>query len=373
MKVKLSFVGDIMCEMEQIKVAHLKNRNYDFIDQFSTIKNTLRDCDFLVGNLETPIAGKELIYTNHIWSFNSPKEFAIAIKNAGFNLVSTANNHCLDRGVVGLEKTIKNLNEIGLEQIGTYIDEHNKPYIKNIGGFKIAFLAYTYGTNAAFNNVYLKNEDFHKVNLFQPQERNLRKYEIGRLFYRHLERSKYLKKLKKEISEIQAEKPDYVIMLMHSGGQHNAKPDNYTQKLTKLILDLGIDAIIGCHPHVIHSCEILPSNQLIAYSLGNFCCTPGTSSSPFDKMSDYSVILNLYLEKQGDQTILEKVTFNVVKNVVDEFKETKIHLVYDLIEQNKQNPMVKMLVDDNCHIYNTITNSQVESVLNEKEYILLRK
>ena len=130
--------------------------------------------NYIIGNLETPLAGEELVYSSHKWSFNTPDCFAESLKKAGFNLLTTANNHCLDRGKIGLLNTLKTLDRYGLEHIGTYAQKSDKEkiFIKDIGGLRFAFLSYTYGTNASLNGEYL-GEDRYMVNLFQDQEREI--------------------------------------------------------------------------------------------------------------------------------------------------------------------------------------------------------
>ena len=105
--IKLSFVGDLEVTYKVNNEAKIKG-NYDFL--FENLKKELRNTDYLVGNLETPIAGKKLGYTNELYCFNTPEEFLKTLKKYNFKLLTTANNHCLDRGVKGLKKTLENKN-----------------------------------------------------------------------------------------------------------------------------------------------------------------------------------------------------------------------------------------------------------------------
>lgn len=371
--IKLSFVGDLMCEMEQNRNAYIKDDIYDYNNILENVKGYLSDCDYLVGNLETPIAGKEMLYTNHIWSFNTPKQYVEALKNNGFNLLTTANNHCLDRGVSGLIKTINTLDDFGIEHTGTYKFVHEEKYlIKNISGIKIAFLSYTYGTNAGFNKCYLNKNEKELVNLFQPQEIECSKYDIKKRFERKLNKKykykRYLTKLENDI-KILKNKVDLIIMCMHSGGQHNLEPENYTRNLVDRLFAMGIDVIVGCHPHVVHEMEWRGNKKLVAYSLGNFICTPGTSSSPLDKFSDYSIKLNLFIEKNDSVVTINKVSFNIMKTICDKYKGSKVYLLSDLINQSRNDNNINILIEDNNIIYNRFTkeNKQIQI---ESEYIL---
>ena len=290
---KITFVGDIMCEMQQNAVAFDEKKNtYHYEECFESIKSFLKQSDYLVGNLETPIAGEKLGFTNHIWSFNTPDSFLIALKDCGFNLVSTANNHCLDRGVEGLRNTIQALDSIGIAHTGTYATrEERKSCIKEIEGIRLGFLSYTYGTNAAFNQQYLKKEEQYMVNLFAKQEKNIKKYQLWSRLKRKLDKKSHLLYLKQDVQAMKKQGVDLVVLCMHSGGQHNKVPDSYTKFLMEQAKQMGVDIVVGCHPHVVHNYEIT-KNFVGAYSLGNFFCTPGTSSSPIDVLSDYSILVH---------------------------------------------------------------------------------
>ena len=365
--IKLSFVGDIMCEMQQTE-ASCKNGTYNYKSCFESVKKDFEDSDIFIGNLETPLAGEYLVYTNHPWLFNTPVEFAKAIKDElGIDLVSTANNHCLDRGVEGLENTVKALKEIKLNYTGTCLkNESNEPFIFEKNGIRIGIVSYTYGTNAIFNKNYLKPSEKHIVNIFEEQEKKISRYNIFSRLIKKLNRNKkIMKNIQGDINELK-NKVDYVIMCMHAGGQHNNVIDKYTLNLMDILKKVGVDLVVGCHPHVVQR-GIFTKKFIGTYSLGNFFCTPGTSSSPLDKLSDYSIALHVYLEKEESFKI-RKVTFSIYKTIIDNFKSAKTVLLYDLIKENINNEDVKVLLKDNCTIYNTFCNSKYDEIELQKEY-----
>ena len=125
--VNISFTGDIMCSPRMTKIA-----NGDFSELFVRA-DKLKNCDYLVGNLETPIAGEEMGYTYERYRFNTPESFLTALKEGGFDLVALANNHCMDRGEQGIINTLENCKKAGLETVGIYASEQerNKIFIKN--------------------------------------------------------------------------------------------------------------------------------------------------------------------------------------------------------------------------------------------------
>ena len=274
--VNISFVGDIMCYPRMTKIA-----NGDYSELFLRA-HKLKNCDYLVGNLETPIAGYEMKYTYERYCFNTPESFLTAVKECGFNLVTLANNHCMDRGEAGLIKTIENCKKAGLETIGAYAteEERNKVFVKEFNGIRVAFINYTYGTNAFAHHTFLKHP--FMVNLSQPEEtlpgsiHLLNSYEKiaeeVRKIYENGEGYEYvrpyLEQLKNDIM-VAKEAADYVIMIMHNGGQYIREVDPYSIFLAEKIKEYGADIIVGHHQHLIQSCDT-NDDYLKIFCLGNF-------------------------------------------------------------------------------------------------------
>ena len=384
--IKLSFVGDIMCKAIQNESCK-EGVSYNYSGIFQQVCNELKSSDYLVGNLETPIAGEKLGYTSHMYSFNTPLQFAKELVSSGFHLVTTANNHCLDRGTQGLMNTIDSLDSIGLSHIGTYASKQDRDasFIVDIQGIRIAFLSYTYGTNAFVNHDYLMPEQKYMINLYQPQELldgsiHLLQ-EMGQIsaqveelyitdndLYKQSIRP-YLKQLEEDILRYKSGNVDYTIMCMHSGGQYNVDPDSYTLQLADWMYDVGIDAIIGCHPHVVHPCEVRRGRP-IAYSLGNFTTSLGINPLEQGTDSEYSIMLNLYLNKENQKTMLEKIGFSVLKTVMNPDKSSKVVLVYDLINQCSEPLEREKLIEQNQVIVNKFRGHEHSEIQPLKEYTL---
>src|SRR5699024_10694220 len=142
--IKLSFVGDIMCEKPLLNASKKKDGSYDFNLVFKHMKESFSQADYMGGNLETVCAGREYGYTDHIYNFNTPDNIIEAIKDSGIDMVTTANNHCLDRGVQGLKRTNDLLNKYKIDHTGTFNSREDKEklLVKDISGIKIAFLSY---------------------------------------------------------------------------------------------------------------------------------------------------------------------------------------------------------------------------------------
>lgn len=358
MVAKISFTGDLMSYLPQNKVS-FKNGVYDYTPVFAKVCSLLQKSDFVIGNLETPIAGARLGYTKEETVFNTPIEFVKAMKNAGISIVSLANNHCLDRGLEGLRNTVKNVKECGVDTFGCYLtkQESLEPFILDVEGCRIALLGYTYGTNSKWQNNKLDPEVDYSVDLFREQDDYIPHKEMRLL--------KVIKKVTKAIiphfldekirntvvldgvktalasegdirfinrmnSKIRnaKEKSDFVVMCMHSGGQFNNTIGEYTKDLVDRIMRTGCDVIIGNHPHDILGYKKL-GGRLVTYSLGNFCYTPKYSDYINEVLSEYSILLHLYIDTEIKKII--RTTVSLLKTVKQADGNSVVYPVHELI------------------------------------------
>ena len=147
--INLVATGDVMCHTTNFNSAYdTKTKSYDFTPVFANVAKYITKADIAISNLETTFAGADRGYTGYP-TFNSPSELGQALKNIGIDVVSTANNHSLDKGYTGVVSTLDKLDEIGIEHVGTARSEEEQKdiLIKNVNGIRIAFLSFTYGTN----------------------------------------------------------------------------------------------------------------------------------------------------------------------------------------------------------------------------------
>lgn len=367
--IKISFLGDIMCQKELIE-AYQTKEGFDFSDVFEHICPLLKQSDYVIGNMETPISIDNSDLVDSKYQFNAPIEFAKAIRKAGVHFVSTANNHCLDRGLAGLDSTIESLNKMGLAHSGTYLEkEENSPFYIDLDGTKICILAYTYGTNAFGNQNYLKRKEEWKVNLFQNQElRNpitrftykhgilylinskLRqivdpKYKIMPVYERKEKSKRQEKKLLIDIDAAK-KKADIIIMVAHMGGQYNREPDENVLYYSTLLLNNGVDIISGSHEHVVHGGCFNHEKGVIAYSLGNFLTVDGVYSGPYDCKTNYSIVWHVYI----DEKKVRKTSFTVVKciaspNVVGGIKIFSANDLLQITSEEKRETIKKDISD----------------------------
>lgn len=361
-EARLGFTGDIMCQHTLNAVCR-----GDFSNLLVPVRSTLASVDFLTGNLETTCAGTEAGFSDRIYSFNTPDSFVFMLKEFGFDFVSTANNHCLDRGIAGLYRTLEVLDKAGVSHTGTARSEAERklPNIQEINGIRIAFIAYTYGTNAFANHEFLKPEESFAVNLLQPQE--TLPGAIDLLYSEKVESqlklagstifdTPQLRLLRSDIAAARAAGADFIVVLMHCGGQYNLQPDPYTEFMTDEIIRFGADMIVGNHSHVIHRYAI-KNGIPVFYSLGNFLntprSTPGNTACPF---SDISLILKTILRKEQGRTIFAGGSFTVTKSILRPNGETVVENLYELIQNEMDAEKKKALATDYYSAVRTFLN-----------------
>jgi poly-gamma-glutamate synthesis protein (capsule biosynthesis protein) len=160
---------------------------------------------------------------------------------------------------------------------------------------------------------------------------------------------------------------DLVYVLMHSGGQYNLKPDKWTVNLMGFLFTNKVDAVIGCHPHVVQKVLIKNNNQIGAFSLGNFCSYPGSDSCKMNQ-SEYSIILHTYLNENSKK--IDKATFQISKSVIDLDGKATIHLLYDLINNESDKMIREKLIQDNLLIVNRFSDRHAEELCLKNEYLL---
>lgn len=375
--MRLSLVGDIMCSKEHLASARVGS-GFDFDSTFKNFDKQALGIDYLVGNLESPVAGAEAGLVDHKWSFNAPVEFAEALKRAGFDLVSLANNHCLDRGLAGARTTVDNLDRIGLAHTGINLTQTSPKFvIKELQGIRVGFLSYTYGTNRQVNKHTLRAKDRHLVNLFHYQELTLRRWQlVQRVFYkiRHkifaLSSPLRLRAMLKEVKCCRQAGAEFVVICLHIGGQYNAAPETYTTWVVNKLSEAGADAVVACHEHVVHGIK-LKDQQIQAMSLGNFLYHPQSESLPawaVDQLrAHYSIMLHLDLIKHNEQVKLTQASFTVFKNCLIN-NQPQVVTVSDLAKSTELTSPDQLQSDMQYIVNKALSRAMETPVAIAKEY-----
>ena len=280
-RITLLFVGDLMQHDAQIKAAHTSD-GYDYSDCFKLVSPEIQKADIAIANLEVTLGGKP--YRGYP-SFSAPDEFLYAVQETGFDVLLTANNHCLDRGKHGLERTAHLLDSLQIPFLGTYRspEERTKryPLLIEKNGFRIVFLAYTYDTNG-----------------LRPSEPNIVNY---------IEREQ----MREDILAARRMQPDAIIACMHWGLEYHSLPNASQKELADWLISQGVDHVIGSHPHVVQPMEVrpdikTPAKHLVVYSLGNFI------SNMSKENTDGGAMVQMVLSKKAGITRLEDCCYSLV-------------------------------------------------------------
>ncbi len=316
-RVTLLFAGDAMQHLPQINAAKTDS-GYNYDSVFELVKEKISKADIAVVNFETTLGGKPL--TGYPL-FSSPNEYAIALKNAGFDIFLTANNHALDTGKKGLEQTIRVIKEQGVKQTGTFISEEqrmlNYPLMIIKNGIRIAFLNYTYGTNG------LAVEKPNVINL------------IDTLL------------IKDDIEMARLLSPDVIIAAMHWGEEYHTTPSSRQKEIAQFLLNNDVRIIIGHHPHVVQPIETSWKNDSIShtifYSLGNFV------SNQRKLNADGGMLAEIVITKDAEDApiTIESVDYSFIW-VHKYFEDQKP--VYRLLPISNNDSIYKKARDEN--IYN---------------------
>lgn len=282
-RVSLLFAGDAMQHMPQVHSARTDDGSYRYDTCFYLVKAKIAAADIAGINFETTLGRKP--YSGYPL-FSSPDAFALALNDAGFNIFFQANNHALDRGRKGLERTIDILDSIGIKHTGTFKSEETRrlyyPLMIIKNGIRIAFLNYVYDTNG------LAVKPPNIVNLIDS---NL---------------------IKRDLRHTQLYNPDIIIAQMHWGEEYHTTPSPQQKSMAALLLRHGVRIVIGHHPHVIQPLKVKKEHGVIQsavyYSLGNFI------SNQQRVHTDGGMLAEIVISKSDDSSpvIIESCDYSFV-------------------------------------------------------------
>ena len=286
--------GDYMMHMPQVDSALQADGTYDFSEYTKYIDDIVSEADYAVLNLETTVSGAEYGYSGYP-SFNSPESLLDALSGAGFDICLFANNHTYDRGHTGLINTQNAIAEHGLDCIGTRLDTDSKSYkIVEANGIKLGLLNYSYETGDEGESVKFLNGirlDDRSVPLVDT-------FNVNRL-------EKFYSEVEQRMDEMKQEGADMIVIYIHWGEEYQKRSNSTQQEIAQKLCDLGVDAIVGSHPHVVQESAMLTSSDgthvmTCLYSTGNFISNQNrltlTSSDP-DGYTENSVLYKITFRK----------------------------------------------------------------------------
>lgn len=275
--VKILFAGDLMGHMPQHNAALQADGSYDYAPCFRYISDFVSQADLAILNLEVPLAGKP--YSGYP-QFSSPDALAADAKAAGFDIMTTANNHCMDRGQKGLERTLWALDSLRIPHLGTYTNaaSHDSchPLMVERNGLRLALLCYTYGTNG------IPVPQPSVVNFIDTND------------------------MTRDLAEARRQEADFVITLIHWGIEYATKANREQEETARWLLEHGCDAVIGGHPHVVQNftLDAIPGNdrypEIVVYSMGNLV------SNQRDVNTDGGIMVELTLNRNPDTKLISQ-------------------------------------------------------------------
>jgi poly-gamma-glutamate capsule biosynthesis protein CapA/YwtB (metallophosphatase superfamily) len=268
-QITLGAVGDILIHNSVYEDAFTGD-GYDFRPMLAPVKNALLSPDLTFANQETVLGGTELGLSSYPM-FNSPYEVGDALKDAGVDIVSMANNHTLDAREEGIMNATAYLKKIGIEYVGAYrsLEDQNTPRIINRDGISVGFVAYTYGTNG----------------LIRPEDKPY--------LVQYIEQDKIINDIKALRSQV-----DFIVVSLHFGLEYQRFENVVQRLLVEEVSKAGADIILGHHPHVLQPADWIIHDDgrktFVIYSLGNFL------SGQADTYQRIGAVLHLDLSKRID-------------------------------------------------------------------------
>ncbi len=245
--LSLLFIGDIMGHDEQIRSAeNSEDSTYNYDDVFQHVTDEISEAGIAFANFEVTLGGPP--YKGYP-TFSSPASLASACFAAGIDVFATANNHAADRGNNGIINTIFRLDSIGISHTGTFTSPEARdtlyPLIIKKNGFSLAFLNYTYGTNG------IRVPPPAIVNMLDTNS------------------------VSADIDKAKSMNPDAIILFLHWGTEYDTIPSKTQTEMADYFFSLGVDLVIGSHPHVLQRMEwtrndSIMKDRIVVYSLGNF-------------------------------------------------------------------------------------------------------
>lgn len=277
-EISMLFAGDLLCQEDMVERYQTIDCGYDFKACFEYLKPLFQKADFVAGNLETPIShtapyrGEILTHEGPFYC-NAPIEYLEALRDAGFDMLTTANNHTLDAGARGIYETIQNLEKFRFIQTGTFYEETEKFVIVEIGGFRIGFTAFS----LTYNTMQLNLKKAGKETLLNT----------------------FTEEAAEKIYDRMKEKgAEYTICFPHWGKEFTHDLSKKQTEMADILSKIGYDLIVGAHAHVVQKFACV-NEKPVLYSLGNLMTHMNLSPSKMD--TQYPILFHLKLRREEDK------------------------------------------------------------------------
>ncbi len=301
--VTIGSAGDVLLHIPILNSSKKSDGTYSFDKIFTYVSSQIKSCDYFVANLETTLAGTEngRKYTGFP-CFNSPDAILSSLKKAGVDCLLTANNHTYDTGAHGVKRTLTKVKESGFDSVGTRHAETDKKYfVKDVKGIKLGITCYTYETeNAngkALNGILVGKDTAKLINSFDYTKIDSFYEQIGA-----------------DLTNMKNEGAEVTIVYLHWGNEYQLTPDSHQKKIAQKLCDMGVDVIIGGHPHVVQPVDLISSTDgthktVCVYSVGNMVSNQRRNLMGLKTgHTEDGLIFKVTVSKYSDGTVLiEKV------------------------------------------------------------------
>ena len=327
---RISAVGDVMVHKPQIPAQYdSETGTYNFDNNFEYIKKYIEESDLALCNLETTFAGGT--YTGYP-VFNAPESLAAALKQAGFDVALTANNHIMDMGLSGMKRTLEIARKEGLETVGTHLDGEKDHTILTVKNIKIGVVAYLYETPSingvsTINGNEISDEAWPLLNTFN---------------YNTLDED--LQKVEQSIQNARADGAEIVICYFHWGEEYQREPNEYEHQIAKAAAGYGADVIFASHPHVIQGMEMLTDdvtgkNVPVFYSMGNLISNQRTETLQ-NRYTEQGIIAQVDLQYMKSKKQVISISMDAIPVWVDKYQRNgkDVYTIIPLDETLEGNP-----------------------------------
>lgn len=290
--VTMLFAGDLLCQENMLSRHETENGSYDFSLCFDYVRPLLQSADLAVGNLETPVSETapyrgEILTHEGPFFCNAPIQYLEALSHAGFDMLTTANNHAIDAGLQGMLETIDNAQAMGFIQTGTFKESCPKYVIVDVRGIKVGFTAFSTSYNTMDKNL-TRDGRIHLLNTYSSARAK-----------------SVLKAMRKQGAE-------FTICFPHWGKEYTAEISKTQRSMAEDLTALGYDLVVGAHSHTIQRYEVI-NGKGVLFSLGNLITHLNTSESA---KSEYTILLSLTLNQtdEGLEPTVSAIPCKILKN-----------------------------------------------------------
>ena len=300
-EVKILAMGDMIFHQPIVK-NYRTNDSYDFTPIFANISADINEADLALANFEGSVNSNRKLSGFPL--FNFPKETIYSLKNAGFDALSTANNHALDTGLDGIGETISHIKESGMKNFGTLTEDGDKGIIIEKNGIKIGLISFTDTLNGM--DSLMRGKEY-SVNTFAQD-------------------------VKSDIQNLK-DNSDIVIVYPHWGNEYQLVPNERQIFLKEMLQESGADIILGSHPHVLQRYEVEDKNNkkyFTIYSMGNALSNQRVE---YLKKSgvDTGALIKLVIEKDNVSGDTKLKSYGVYPTYVNRYHANG-KLNYDLVK-----------------------------------------